>query len=576
MSVAEVHGSRWRITERNIEQESVLGKELGLPPLVSAVLIGRGLSRPDDVEAFLNPSLDSLHDPSLLPDYGPAVSAILAARDAGEKIYVHGDYDVDGVTSAALFTRFLGKIGCDVTPHVPHRMREGYGIHSSAVESAKRIGAKLFLTCDCGVSAFEQVAAAQEAGMKVVVTDHHEVGSEVPSAEAVVNPHRPESVYPFDQLSGVGVVFKLCAGITGELGHKKESFYRAYLDLAVLGTVADVMPLVGENRVITRFGLAQLASTRKAGLVALMDVSGARDKRLTARTIGFQLGPRINAVGRIDDAGLALDLLLTEDAAEARKLADILDQHNTDRRAEQNRMFEEAVIEAEVQVKAGSPVIVLAREGWHAGIIGIVAGKLVDRFSRPAFVVTIDEDGHARGSARSIEGFNLADAIESAREHLSSGGGHEMAAGFSLDGDRLDALRETLGAHAGALLKPEDFLPQFHIDAVVSGDEAGPQAHTQLSRLEPFGQANPEPLFATRGARLLDVVPTSNPDHVRITVEAADGTVRKGMAFGIGRALSDLDQRDKLDLAFTLEENEWNGNKQFRWIVRDYRISSSD
>jgi single-stranded-DNA-specific exonuclease len=575
MSVTEVQGSVWRVKERNQEAEERLCTELGVSSLVSAVLVGRGLSVPEDAQAFLNPTLDDLHDPSLLPDFRPAVDAILAAREAGEKIYVHGDYDVDGVTSAALFTRFLGKIGCDVTPHVPHRMREGYGIHASAVESAKNLGAKLFLTCDCGVSAFEQVAAARDAGMKVVVTDHHEVGSEVPTAEAVVNPHRPESQYPFDQLSGVGVVFKLCAGITEELGHKKESFYRAYLDLAVLGTVADVMPLVGENRVITRYGLAQLAGTRKAGLLALMDVSGAREKRLTARTIGFQLGPRINAVGRIDDAGLALDLLLTEDRVEARKLADILDQHNTDRRAEQNRMLEEALEEAEMQVRAGSPVIVLAREGWHPGIIGIVAGKLVDRFRRPSFVVTIGDDGQARGSARSIEGFNLAEAIESARDHLTSGGGHEMAAGFSLGRDGIGALTETLGRHAGALLKPEDFLPRYHIDAVVSGEEAGPQAFAQFALLEPFGQANPEPLFATYSARMLDVVPTSNPDHVRVTVEAADGSVRKGMAFGIGRALAALDQRDRVDLAFSMEENEWNGSRQFRWIVRDYRLSTS-
>lgn len=575
MSVAEVQGSVWRVQERNQEAEERLRAELGVSSLVSAVLVGRGLSVPEEAQAFLNPTLEDLHDPSLLPDFRPAVDAILAAREGGEKIYVHGDYDVDGVTSAALFTRFLGKIGCDVTPHVPHRMREGYGIHASAVESAKNLGAKLFLTCDCGVSAFEQVATARDAGMKVVVTDHHEVGSEVPAAEAVVNPHRPESQYPFDQLSGVGVVFKLCAGITEELGHKKESFYRAYLDLAVLGTVADVMPLVGENRVITRFGLAQLAGTRKAGLLALMDVSGAREKRLTARTIGFQLGPRINAVGRIDDAGLALDLLLTEDRVEARKLADILDQHNTDRRAEQNRMLEEALEEAEMQVRAGSPVIVLAREGWHPGIIGIVAGKLVDRFRRPSFVVTIGEDGQARGSARSIEGFNLAEAIESARDHLTSGGGHEMAAGFSLGRDGIGALTETLGRHAGALLKPEDFLPRYHIDAVVSGEEAGPQAFAQFALLEPFGQANPEPLFATYGARMLDVVPTSNPDHVRVTVEAADGSVRKGMAFGIGRALAELDQRERIDLAFSMEENEWNGSRQFRWIVRDYRLSAS-
>ncbi len=576
MSVTPAHGSVWNVQERRTDLEDRLRQELGVPSLVAAVLVGRGLSEPSTAEAFLNPSLDDLHQPSLLPDYSLATSAILAAKDAGERIFVHGDYDVDGVTSAALFTRFLRKLGCDVVPHVPHRMKEGYGIHLDAVAAAAASGAKLFLTCDCGVSAFEQVTATHEAGMKVVVTDHHEVGAEVPSAEAVVNPHRPDSLYPFDGLSGVGVVFKLCAGLTEELGHKKEAFYRAYLDLAVLGTVADVMPLLDENRVITRFGLSQLAITKKPGLVALLEVSELTgQKKLTARSIGFQLGPRINAVGRIDDAGLALDLLLTEDRVEARKLAATLDQHNQDRRAEQARMLEEALVEAEGLVASGASVIVLAREGWHPGIIGIVAGKLVDKFRRPSFVVSIDEHGHAKGSARSIEGFNLAEAIEVARDHLTSGGGHEMAAGFSLGRETIGAFTETVSRHASALLRPEHFLPRYSIDAVVSGEEAGPEALGHMSRLEPFGQANPEPMFATYGARLIDVVPTSNPDHARVTIEAADRTIRKGMAFGIGRALAEMDKRERIDFAFSLEENVWNGQAQFRWIVRDYRPSST-
>jgi single-stranded-DNA-specific exonuclease len=567
-------GSVWHIQERDEALEARLRTELGVPSLVAAVLVGRGLADPADAEKFLDPGLDDLHSPALLPDYDKAVSAILAARDAGEKIFVHGDYDVDGVTSAALFTRFLTKVGCDVVAHVPHRMREGYGIHLDAVEEAAKTGAKLFLTCDCGVSAFEQVQAAHEAGMKVVVTDHHEVGETVPEAEAVVNPHRPESLYPFDQLSGVGVVFKLCAGLTEELGHKKEAFYRAYLDLAVLGTVADVMPLVGENRVITRFGLTQLALTKKAGLRALMEVAELGKQRITARSIGFQLGPRINAVGRIDDAGVALDLLLTEDPIKARELAAELDQRNQERRAEQNRMLDEAVAEAEVLAARGEPVLVLARDGWHPGIIGIVAGKLVEKFRRPAFVVTVDADGRARGSARSIEGYSLAEAIEAVRDHLTSGGGHEMAAGFSCEFEKLEQIKDLLGRHAGALLTPEHFLPHCRIDAVVTGEEADQAALAHLSRLEPFGQANAEPLFATMGARIVDLVPTSNPDHVRLTIEAADGAVRKGMAFGIGRALADVDQRDRLDLAFCLEENHWNGGRYFRWIVRDYRESA--
>lgn len=575
MNVAAAPSSIWTVTQRSPEKESLLVRELGVPAIVAAVLVGRGLESPDAAQTFLKPELDQLHDPSLLPDYSQAVAAILRAKDAKEKFYVHGDYDVDGVTSAALFTRFLRKLGCDVVPHVPHREREGYGIHISAVRDAAEQGAKLFLTCDCGVSAFEQVEAAHEAGMRVVVTDHHEVGEEVPNAEAVVNPHRKESVYPWSDLSGVGVAFKLCAGITSELGHRKELFYRAYLDLAALGTVADVMPLLDENRVITKFGLSCLGSTKKEGLRALLEVSNLDGRRnLTARNIGFQLGPRINAVGRIDDSDVALRLLLTEDRHEAVRLAEILDEHNQQRRAEQDRMLLEAIEEAEQMQAAGSPALVIARKGWHPGIIGIVAGKLAERFRRPTFVIAIDESGQAKGSARSIEGFNLAEAIGATSEHLKSGGGHEMAAGFSLDESTIGDFRAAVEGHASLLLKPEDYLPKFKIDAVATGAEAGPEALADLQALEPFGQANPEPLFASHGVHLLEVSPTSNPDHARLTIEAADGTIRSGMAFGIGRALADLDSKQKIDVAFTIDENHWNGRAYFRWMLRDYKLSS--
>ncbi|MES1227275.1 MAG: DHH family phosphoesterase, partial [Armatimonadota bacterium] len=292
--------------------------ELGLSEVLAQALVARGLTDVSEVEKFLNPSVDQFHDPRLLPDYDQAVKAILNAKETGQQIYVHGDYDVDGVTSTALFTRFLKRIGCKVVPHVPHRLREGYGIHLDAVRWAKEQGSEVFLTCDCGVKAHEQIEAVREAGMVAVVTDHHAIGETLPEAVAVVNPHRTDSKYPFSELSGVGVVFKLCAGITQELGLDVNKFYRAYLDLAVLGTVADVMPLIGENRVITALGLQQLQYTRKEGLKALISVSQLNDvPKFSSRDIGYRLGPRINAVGRIDDPTVALDLLLTEDQDEA-------------------------------------------------------------------------------------------------------------------------------------------------------------------------------------------------------------------------------------------------------------------
>jgi single-stranded-DNA-specific exonuclease len=301
---------RWIVADRKPEAEQAIRERLGTRPLLGAVLAARGFGADETTEAFLDPGLERLHEPRLLPDFEPAMREILGAKERGETIFVHGDYDVDGISSTALFSRFLTAIECKVITHVPHRTREGYGIHASAVDAAAASGAKLFLTCDCGVSAFEQVDRAKEAGMRVVVTDHHTIGATLPRAEAVVNPHRSDSDYPFQDLSGSGVVLKLCAGIAEALGLPLEKFYRAYLDLAVLGTVADVMPLLGENRVIAKHGLKSLGETKKEGLKALIAEAGLADRAgegFRARDIGFGLGPRLNAAGRIDDARAAAD-----------------------------------------------------------------------------------------------------------------------------------------------------------------------------------------------------------------------------------------------------------------------------
>ncbi|MCW5938463.1 MAG: single-stranded-DNA-specific exonuclease RecJ [Fimbriimonadaceae bacterium] len=575
MKVETRLGKRWAVAPRDPQAEEALSRELGLHPLVAAVLASRGHSDPRQAERFLDPSLEQLHDPRLLPDFEPAVRAVLGARERKETIYVHGDYDVDGVSSAALFTRFLTRIGCTVVPHVPHRTREGYGIHLDAVGWAREHGASLFLTCDCGISAHEQVRAANEAGMTVVVTDHHQVGSSLPEAAAVVNPHRHDSPYPWRELSGAGVAFKLGQGIARELGLPEEKYFRAYLDLAVLGTVADIMPLLDENRVITHHGLAHLRHTRKTGLQALMEVSDLSDpkKALTAYHIGFQLGPRLNAVGRIDDASTALDLLLTEEPAEARRLARELDDANTRRKAAEKRAIEEAVARVEAEGLGDRLTILVADPDWHPGLIGLVAGRLVERFRRPTFVVSIDGDS-AKGSARSISGFHLKEALDAVRPLLLSGGGHELAAGFSLEAGRLDDLRTALESHAVSVISPDDLVPRLTIDAEVSSAEAGPSAASALHSLEPFGNGNPDPVLCVRGVNLSSVVPTRNPEHAQVTLETNDGP-RRGMAFGIGQDLASLEPGARVDVAFRIEANEFNGKTTARWIVVDVQESES-
>jgi len=334
----------WRVLPDQPEAQARLQNELGVSRLLAKLLVNRGLTDPAEAEHFLNPSLDHLSDPTKLPDFDPAMKALLGAKERREKIYIHGDYDVDGVSSTAILDRFLRKIGCEVVSHVPHREKEGYGIHSKAVHWASEAKADLFLTCDCGSSAHGALDMVYEAGMKAVVTDHHEVQATLPQAEAIVNPHRHDGPWPGTELSGAGIAYQLCHGICREIGWPAAAFHKNFMDLAVLGTVADVMPLHHDNRVITAFGLQTLRSSSKAGLRALLKVAQLDDptKPLTTRHIGFQLGPRLNAVGRIDDADVALRLLLTNELSEATELAEFLDTTNQERRERQKRILDEA------------------------------------------------------------------------------------------------------------------------------------------------------------------------------------------------------------------------------------------
>jgi single-stranded-DNA-specific exonuclease len=565
--------ARWIVEQVEEQSAATMANELGIPKLAAIVLLRRGFADLDPADRFLNAKLDHFHDPRLLPDYEAAVKEILHARDTKKTIYVHGDYDVDGVTSAALFTRFLRKIGCQVVPHVPHRMKEGYGVHPDAVKAAKEAGAELFLTCDCGVSAIEQLTAAKEAGMKVVVTDHHEVPPELPNVEAVVNPHRSDSRYPFADLSGVGVVFKLCAGITEDLNLPVESYYRAFLDLAALGTIADVMPLIDENRVIARYGLRALGQSKKPGVQALLQVSRLWRTRheLTARHVGFTLGPRINAVGRISDAGIALDLLLETDPAQAKKTAEELELNNMERREVQNQILEQVEQELKKVSVDGKQAVVVAGKDWHPGLIGIVAGRVTERYHRPAFIISIGEDGSARGSARSIPGYDLSMAIQRCMPNLLSGGGHELAAGFSLEATRIEALARDLNAYAEEVLTEDLLTPRLEIDAEAGMDRANAEFGEVLPLLEPFGCANPEPTFLARGVSVDRLWPSKNLDHMHIVFADERGLTQKAMGFKMAQDLENYCEGDLVDVVFKTDRNVWNGEVKFNWHLVDMR-----
>lgn len=544
--------------------------------MVAAVLCQRGLSDPEAAQTFLDPKLEDLHPPDLLPDYEAAVRLLMAAKASGERIYLHGDYDVDGLSSTAIFARFLSKCGFDVTPHVPHRMTEGYGIHMDAVIEAHRLGAKVFLTCDCGAAATAQVEAARELGMKVVVTDHHLISDPPPIAHALVNPHRPDSRYPFQHLSGAGVVFRLCEGITQELNLPVDKYRRAFLDLAVLGTVADVMPLVGENRIIARYGLPALLESRRPGIRALIAAahSGALPPKITSREVGFMYGPRLNAVGRLDDAAKGLRLLLSTDPAEAALLAAELDGLNAERKRLQLGILDEAIAQVTRHELDQNLVIVVIGDGWHHGLVGLVASNLVDRYHRPVFVAARNpETGEAKGSARSIEGFHLADAIRAHPDVFPNGGGHALAAGFSMDVEayllRADAFQE----YAAQFLRHEELVPKPRIDAVVTADEADEAAAEALSALEPFGPGNETPQLMANDLEIVSCRPCAQPQHCQVSLRSESGAVRQGMCFGMGEEFVALGQGARVDVVFELEWNEWKGHRSLRWIIRDFRPS---
>lgn len=565
----------WYQQPRFLDEENRLAQLFGVRPLTAAVLLQRGLTSPVEVDAFLNPSLDDLGDPSLLPDYAPAAKVLIEAIQNQDLIFIHGDYDVDGVTSAAIFSKFLSQMGAKVHTHVPHRFREGYGIHMDVVKEAHALGTKVFLTCDCGIAAHEQIKAAVDLGMIAVVTDHHTVGIELPGATAVINAHRTDSDYPFHELSGAGVVFRVCEGIARDMGKNVASYREKFLDLAALGTIADVMPLVGENRIIARYGLERLTETQKASILALKEVCKVSG-RVSAQDVGFRIGPRLNATGRLDESMRALLLLLEKDLDNARRIAKELDEINTARRSETERTVQEALQIAEEQKLNEDYVVVVASKGWNAGIVGIAASKIVEAYARPAFVLAIDEAKNlAKGSGRSIKGFNLASAIDGSRPLLTSGGGHEMAAGCSFPAENLLAVRESFNAIASETLRKEDLVKRTVIDLAIKPGDLAIEDLVDFQKLEPFGAENPAPSMGCLNVTLKELRPMGGGKHARVIVQGEDGRDQECVAFGRYEELSQYPVGSKVDVVFKPDINEFNGRTRVQWQVQSMRLAST-
>ncbi|MCF6191582.1 MAG: single-stranded-DNA-specific exonuclease RecJ [Candidatus Hydrothermae bacterium] len=488
-------------------------ERVALSPLTARLLSARGIS-PEEVEAFLHPSLEQLHSPFLLHQMDRAVERILEAVKREESILVYGDYDVDGVSSTALLVRGLERLGAKVTAYIPDRFEEGYGLHRSGVDHAREVGATLIVTVDCGVTAMEEVAYARQLGIDVVITDHHLPKETLPDAVAVVNPRVGET-YPFPELAGVGVTFKLLEALHARTGASRKPLLWD-LDLVVLGTVGDVVPLMGENRVLVHYGLKVLAHTRKAGLKALKEVAKVRGSKLHPWHVSFILAPRLNAAGRLTHARHALELLTTRDGKRALQIAEQLHAENQRRQQLERKILEEAIQMIEAGDLEKSWVLVVAREGWHEGVVGIVASRLVERYERPALVIAL-QNGEGKGSGRSVESFHLFRALLEAEELLESFGGHRMAAGVRIRSDRLEALRDRLNAYARANHEPEDLLPEVHLDLVLE-DPAwlhDPRLPEEMEQLEPFGSGHPHPALLIPDVRVLQI---ARPSRRRVSV----------------------------------------------------------
>ncbi|MCS6949822.1 MAG: single-stranded-DNA-specific exonuclease RecJ [bacterium] len=568
---------RWTVQPRHPEIVARLQRELHISEILAQLLVNRGITAPEQAERFLRPDWEHLPDPFLLPDAEVAVHRLLQAIERREKILVYGDYDVDGVTSAALWFHTLNKLHARVQARVPHRKREGYDIRLPVVEEAHRQGVSLILTCDCGIQAHAVVERARELGIDVIITDHHEPGEEVPRALAVVNPHLPSSRYPFPNLSGVGVSYRLGEALVRAKGFSPQNYRNYFLDLATLGTIADVMPLLEENRVYAWHGLPALPQSKRPGVQALLSVSRLpTDRPVTMRMVQFALAPRINAVGRLDDANIALELLTTDDLLTAQRLAEELEEHNRRRQAEQQRILEQALQQVATRDLREEWVLVLAERDWHSGVIGIVASKVLERYHRPTVMISIDaESGIGRGSARSVRAYDIFRAIEARRDLFIECGGHTLAAGFSIRTEHIEPLREHLNQLAHEWMSPEDLLPQLDIDAEIEPADITSQLVDELERLEPFGHGNPEPLFLTRGLTILGKQRVGGDGaHWKFIVRGEALPPTGCIAFGMG----DYDDRfyvgDEVDLVCTPQWNEFNGRREIQLKVHDVRHSS--
>lgn len=555
---------KWECYNLDNEKVEELVKKRHITNLLASILVNRGIIDGEKINVFLNPTRKDFYNPFLMPDMEIAVKRIVKAIENKEKIMIYGDYDADGITSITVLKKYLNEIGLKTGEYIPNRLNEGYGLNKDAISKIYNDGYKLMITVDCGISGLEEVDYANSLGMEIIITDHHEPAEKLPEAIAVIDAKRKDNKYPFNQLAGVGVVFKLIQAISTEL-KLEEKEYLKYLDLVCIGTISDIVPLVDENRVIAKLGLKLIEKTKNIGLKTLLNIADL--KKIDSNAISFGVAPRINACGRMGFQEEALQLFLTEDSGEATKIAKRLVQFNQERQAKEKQIFEEVIEKIEKDDK-DKKCIVLAEENWHHGVIGIVASKITEIYYKPSILICLEGD-KGKGSGRSVPGFDLYTALTKCSDYIEKFGGHSMAIGITIKKENFEKLKEAIEKYAQES-NISDIMPIINIDKEINLKNINIEEVKSLELLEPFGEGNKMPLFLLRNLKIDSIRALSGGKHLKLTLKQ-DNNIVDGIGFNMGDLSKEYLLGDKVDVVGTIEINSFGNKENIQINLKDIR-----
>lgn len=559
---------KWQICECDKEKVENIKNKYNLNSLLATILVNKNIIDKEKIRLFLEPNRNDFYDPYLINDMDIATDRIIKAINNQEKVIIYGDYDVDGITSITVLKSFLKDVGLQASYYIPNRLEEGYGLNKDAINKIAEQGYTLMITVDCGITAIEEVEYANSLGIETIITDHHEPGEELPNALAVIDNKRKDSKYPFRELAGVGVAFKVSQALSQKLNLKEETYLK-YLDIVCVGTISDIVPLVDENRVITKLGMLLVKQTKNLGLRSILNSSGYR--QINSMAISFGVAPRINACGRLGDAEEALKLLLSTDIYEVNELTNKLNEHNRQRQEIEKSISKEAIEKIENEKLNENRTIVVGGKNWHHGVIGIVSSKITEKYFKPSILLSLEENGIAKGSGRSISGFDLHEALMKCEDLLDKFGGHSMAVGLTLKQENLSEFYKRFEDFAKES-KIEEIVPIINVDAKIELSDINKKVIEDLKQLEPFGEANKMPIFALKNVKIDSIRSLSDGKHLKLTLREKNQVI-SAIGFNIGNLVNEYKIGDRIDIAGTLEINTYNGMENLQINIKDVKKS---